>query len=342
MKKLFNWSAILMLLMLVQACAQPETRTPRSVGATSEILVVTQTKEQWDGKAGEAIRAYFGQDQYGLPQSEPRYRIANITIANLSEMFKKHRNILVVEYDKKLKEPEAEMRTNLWAQPQRVFKITAPDADSWIHAFDEKKERFLALFDKSERERLTNIYRPTADYKVISQVEETMGVKMLIPEGFFVAKNQGNFMWIRKELADISHGLIIYSQPYTDTADLSPSRLIYVRDSLLQKHIPGPVDGSFMSTDKEFVLPVSKPIASFVTDFAVETRGMWYVVGDFMAGPFLAYTVVDEVHGRLVTVEGYVYAPGKNKRDYLRQLEAILYTFELTKNKQTEQAADQN
>ena len=90
------------------------------------------------------------------------------------------------------------------------------------------------------------------------------------------------------------------------------------------------------------MLAKSEPIASFVTDFAVETRGMWNVVGDFMAGPFLAYTVVDEVHGRLITVEGYIYAPGKNKRDYLRQLEAILYTFELTKNKQAEQAAIQN
>jgi hypothetical protein len=342
MRQIFNWVAGFVVLIIVQACAQPESRTPRSVGATSEILVVTQNQDQWDGKPGEAIRAYFAQDQYGLPQSEPLYRIANITISNLSDMFKKHRNILVVEYDKKLDEPLAEMRTNLWAQPQRVFKITAPDADSWVDAFDEQKESFLALFNKSERERLMNIYRPTADYKVISQVEETMGLKLLIPEGFYVAKNEGNFMWIRKELADISQGLIIYTRPYTDTADLSPSRLIYVRDSLLQKHIPGPVDGSFMSTDKEFMLPKSEPIASFVTDFAVETRGMWNVVGDFMAGPFLAYTVVDEVHGRLITVEGYVYAPGKNKRDYLRQLEAILYTFELTKNKQAEQAAIQN
>ncbi len=338
MRKLYYWFAIVIVFVLTYACAQPESRTPRSVGATSEILVVTQTPDQWEGKEGEAIRAFFAQDQYGLPQSEPLYRIANITISNLSDMFKKHRNILVVEYDKKLKEPIAEMRTNLWAQPQRVFKITAPDADSWVKAFEENKESFLALFNKSERERLMNIYRPTADYKVINEVEKTFGIKMMIPEGFYVAKNEGNFMWIRKELVDYSQGLIIYTRPYTDTLELSPSRLIYVRDSLLQKYIPGPVDGSFMSTDKEFVLPQSKTIASFVADYAVETRGMWNVVGDFMAGPFLSYTVVDEVYGRLITVEGYVYAPGKDKRDYLRQLEAILYTLELP---QSDAADDQ-
>ncbi len=63
----------------------------------------------------------------------------------------------------------------------------------------------------------------------------------------------------------------------------------------------------------------------------METRGVWNVVGDFMAGPFLSYTVVDERHGRLITLEGYVYAPNKPKRDYLRQMEAILYSLEIPK-----------
>ncbi len=42
-------------------------------------------------------------------------------------------------------------------------------------------------------------------------------------------------MWIRKEVADYGQGLILYVRPYRDTADLSPSRIIKVRDSLLQK-----------------------------------------------------------------------------------------------------------
>lgn len=340
MRQLFKWTVVFVILVLLQSCAQPEVRTARSVGATSEILVVTQNQEQWDGKAGEAIRAYFAQDQYGLPQAEPLYRIANITVSNLSEIFKKHRNILVVEYDKKLKEPVAEMRTNLWAQPQRVFKITAADADSWVAEFDEQKEGFLSLFNQSERERLMNIYRPTADYKVINEVEKTFGFKLLIPEGFYVAKNEGNFMWIRKELADYGQGLILYSRPYRDTADLNNSKLISVRDSLLYRHIPGPVEGSFMSTEKEFVLPQSKVVLNFSTSYTIETRGLWNVVGDFMAGPFLAYTIVDESHGRLITVEGYVYAPGKDKRDFLRQLEAILYTFELPQKESDGEQAD--
>jgi hypothetical protein len=37
--------------------------------------------------------------------------------------------------------------------------------------------------------------------------------------------------------------------------------------------------------------------------------------------------VVDEQHNRVVTVDGYVYNPGRDKRDLVRQIEALLYTL---------------
>ncbi len=317
------------LVMFLTQCKEPTPRIARSVGATSELLVVTQSEDQWEGMAGEAIRNYFGQEQYGLPQPEALFRIANINVSNLSDMFRKHRNILVVEIDPKLDEAVVETRTDLWSKPQRVVKIAAASQQQWVEAFEKQKDGIRLLYDKSERERLMNIYRPTADYKVIEEVSKTLGIKLMIPEGFFVAKNEGNFMWIRKEVADYSQGLILYTLPYRDTLDLSDNRIIQVRDSLLQKFIPGPSEGSFMSTDKEFIKPEIKRVSHFVTDFAIENRGVWNVVGDFMAGPYLAYTIVDQKHGRLITVEGYVYAPNKDKRDYLRQMEAILYSLEM-------------
>ena len=310
------------------SCNEPVHRIARSVGATSEILVVTQTKDQWEGIQGEAVRNYFGQDQYGLPQSEALYRISQIEVENLSDMFKKHRNLLIIENNPRLSEAVVENRSDLWAKPQRVIKITAPDAQSWISAFDANKEGFKLLFDRSERERLHNIFRPTANAKIMEAVAANFGVKLLIPEGFYIAKNETDFMWIRKETNDFSQAFILYASPYSDTNELSSQSVISRRDRITQQHIPGPVHGSFMSTDKEFVLPQVVNTPHYVTDFAVEMRGVWNVVGDFMAGPFLSYTVVHPKTSKLVTMEGYVYAPNKPKRDHLRQLEAILYSME--------------
>ncbi len=317
------WAA----LIFATACEPGERRPPRSVGATSEILVVTQNPEQWNGLQGETIRAYFGQFQYGLPQEEPLYKLVNITSDKLSDMFKKHRNIIIVESNPQLEEAVVETRNNLWSNPQRVIKITAPTAESWAAAFETNKTGFRILFDRTERERLMNIFRPTNNATLVEELYKHMGIQMIIPEGYFMAKKEPGFAWIRREAVDMSQALLIWEMPYRDTFDLNPARLLAVRDSITRKHIPGPTPGSFMSTDKEFVPPMVTYTDQFVTDYAVEQRGMWIVVGDFMGGPFVSYTVVNPITQKLLTVEGYVYAPNKDKRDLLRQLEALLFSL---------------
>lgn len=324
-------SIFLMLMLFVVSCSEPEQRIARSVGATSEILVVTQNKSQWDGDEGNAIRAFFGQDQYGLPQEEPSFKVTNINVEKLSDMFKKHRNLLIVETNKNQEEATVETRSDLWAKPQRVIKITAADATAWVEAFEKNKEGFMLLYERSERERLLNIFRPTAKIEVMEPIRKTFGINLTVPEGFYIAKQTNDFIWLRKETNDFSQGLIIYQTPYTDTIAFSHESIIALRDSVVKEYIPGPVDGSFMTTDKEFVPPVTIKTANYVTDFAVETRGMWNVVGDFMGGPFLSYTLVNPNSQRLLTLEGYVYAPNKDKRDHLRQLEALLYSLEFPK-----------
>ena len=51
--------------------------------------------------------------------------------------------------------------------------------------------------------------------------------------------------------------------------------------------------------------------------------------GGSMGGPFYSHTRVDEVNKRVVTVEGFVFAPSKRKRNYIRLLEAAVYTVKL-------------
>jgi hypothetical protein len=62
---------------------------------------------------------------------------------------------------------------------------------------------------------------------------------------------------------------------------------------------------------------------------AFETRGKWEVKDDFMAGPFLNYTVIDEKNDRLVVFEGFTYAPSVSKRAFLFELEAIAKSMKI-------------
>lgn len=314
--------------MALFACTNKDKtgRKDRSSGGTSEILVVTQNDEQWEGMIGDSIRAFFLQAQYGLPQPEAINKLAHLNVNGFTDMFKKHKCILLVEINPNLEKPVVETGEDLWSAPQRVIKIIAPSRTSWCEAFNQQKEAYKVLYDKVERERIMSMLRPSTDREIVNRIEEKMGFKMTVPMGYYIAKDESDFMWIRKELDKNSYGIFIYSTPYRDTLQLELNSLVSVRDRMMQKYVPGPAQGSFMTTEKEFVPPMLNYISTFPTGFAAEMRGMWCLVGDYMAGPFVSYTFPDNNSGNLVTVEGYVYYPNQNKRDDLLQVQSILYS----------------
>jgi hypothetical protein len=58
-------------------------------------------------------------------------------------------------------------------------------------------------------------------------------------------------------------------------------------------------------------------------------RGLWKLENAFMGGPFINISLLDENRNRVVTVDAFVYAPGLDKRNYVREVEAILNTFKI-------------
>ena len=58
-------------------------------------------------------------------------------------------------------------------------------------------------------------------------------------------------------------------------------------------------------------------------------RGLWRMQGDMMGGPFVSHTRLDEKNHRVVVAEGFVYAPETDKRNFMRRIEAALFTLRL-------------
>jgi hypothetical protein len=270
------------------------------------------------------IQEFFGQELPGLPQPEPMYDMAHIPTDNFSKMFQTHHNIFIVDINPEFAEPLLETRKDLWASPQRVIKMTVPDEASFYAEFDLNKEAFIEFFNANERRRATDAYRAIEDRKITDFVKENSDIEILIPESFYIAVGQKDFVWLRREAQRFSQGILIYSFPYTDTLAFNYDRIIQTRDSITRINVPGPSEGSYMKTSM-IEPPVVKRI-DFNGSFAVEMRGMWELEGDFMGGPFVSYTLVDEIQNRVVTIEGFVYNPGNDKKNLLRQVEALIYT----------------
>ena len=330
MKRQFNLVVVIALAVLVAACGNnPGTaKKDRSVGGTSEIMIVTQNDEQWNGSIGDSLRHFFLDYQYGLPQPEARNELAHINLAGFSDMFKKHKNIIEVEINPSLGKAVAETAVDLWAAPQRYIKISAPNITAWVELFDNQKEVYQQWFDQVERERIMNVFRPTKDEAIADAIAKKFGFTLTVPQGFYIAKDEPDFMWIRKEQERSSACLVIYQTPYKDTVQFSTPSLVAMRDMMMQQYIPGPLDGSYMATETEFVPPMVTTVRDFPAGYTVEMRGMWRVVNDFMGGPFVSYTFADNRTGNLVTVEGYYYEPNQKKRNQLLQLQSILYSLE--------------
>lgn len=323
---------IFSLVLLTNSCDQKTDSTkPRSIGSTSEILVVLDNQQQWDNIIGKTIRTYFEKEQYGLNQSEPIFNVAHLSKQNFSDMFKKHRNILIVHIDPKLTKTKVESIEDHWASPQQIINIESPSNQSFSETLSENASTIIDKYNLAERKRILSVFRPASRNKVTDQLVKTFHYKMTIPNGFFVAKSEPGFMWIRKEANDYSQGIIIIAEPYQDTAQFSSASIVARSNRFLQQYVPGEQDSSYMQIDEEYLDVQAKTITDFITDYAIEIRGLWNVEGDFMGGPFLSYTFLDPQSNQIVTLHGYVYHPNKKKRDLLRQVESILYSTQFTK-----------
>jgi hypothetical protein len=331
MKRAFQFFSILVLSIILISCGDNEVTELHSSGKTAEIIISLNSEAEWKGEIGDSIKAFFNLEYEILPQPEPLFGMAFVPIPWLTEnkMFKSHHNILIVDIDKKVNETTFEAKKDFWASPQRVIKITSPSDEAFINYWEEKKESIYGILMDSEYERLNKTFHTFRDRDIITEVRKAFGFQLEIPSGFYIATNKAGFMWIRKEAKHHSQGIIIYTYDFVDTMAFEKERIISFRDALTEEFIPGPSEGSYMTVAQEYASIISKRIG--IGDmFAVETRSLWRLENDFMGGPFVNYTFVDERKNKVVSIDCYIYAPNKPKRDLMIQMEAIAHSIKFT------------
>ena len=300
-----------------------------SGGRTSEVLVV-MGDQNWKGSAGDTIRATLAEVPAWLANPQPEYILSHINKSQFGSVYKKFRNILIVQFKPELKKARISIGVDKWARPQTVVRIQAPDLQSFLDVFTKYKYRIKDSFHSNEVRRIASAYKGMEEKDVTKKVINKFSIKMIFPRGFYVATDGADFMWLRRPTAEVEEGVMIYTYPYSDTSDFNYHKILAIRDSITQKYVPGPVEGSYMKVSRIFP-PVARRV-DFKGNYATEVRSWWDVQGYAMGGPFISYTFVDTVANRMICLDGYIKAPGKEKRDLLLHIEAIFSTFELVNN----------
>ncbi|MBQ0081484.1 MAG: DUF4837 family protein [Alistipes sp.] len=304
-------------------------------GAPYELLVVANAQE-WESSIGEQIRNLFSRP---IPiVDEPSFTIMRVTADDFKNILPEHRNILLVSVSPKVKKAAAIIKYDVISAPQIQITLQAPSLEEMLQYLNENGDNLLQVFEIAERNRTIKYAQNFSETKIQELIKEKFGINMLIPKGYTLRSQSDNFVWISYEFPTASQGFFIYSYKYTGQASLSRDRLIQKRSEFASR-IPGPADGSFMSTVREVPNAEDDGYVPFEADYAtlrissrpwIEMRGLWDVENYFMGGPFVSYTTVYE--NNVVTLDCYVYSPKHPKRNYLRPLEHLVFLMDFPKH----------
>ena len=302
---------ILFFLITALSCSGNQQKLlPPSSGNINNISVVTND-ELWEGAVGEVIRENFGRPIYGLPQIEPIFSLSHIPSKVFSGFATKSRTILKID----VSENEGVFNfKNTYASPQRIIQITANSPDKIIEIINENLNSIYSTMYFNEIQEKQR--RISKNLNKTQAIKKNTGVSLRFPSAYRVAKADTNFVWIRRDIETGSVNLFIQRQK-----NQTEQSIIEKRDSISKIYIPGPVENTYMSTDLIYT-PNTQQI-NVGGKQVFETRGLWEIEGQFMAGPFLNFQIKlgdDD----FIMLDGFVYSPGSTKREYIFELEAIM------------------
>lgn len=318
---------VLSLIVFLSAIAcqdkNPKTKKNRknlisSTGSINSLSIIIDDS-LWKGEIGESLRKEFTKSVTGLPQEEPLFSLGHIPPKAFSGFATSSRLFIKIEGSE---EPRFGIFRDSLASPQVGVIIGGKDTKTITDLIEGNAGKIISTFKKTEVE--ANLKRISKSLKSTATLKEKFGLEMKFPSVYRYAVEEDDFVWLRK---DISHGsmeILVYEVPL-NTIDKDTNvikNIIEMRDSIGEKYIPGPTEGSFMITEKAY--------APYLYDIKIDgkptylTKGTWEVEDAWMAGPFVNYAIRDEKNDRYLVLEGFVFKPkAPTKRNNIFELQAI-------------------
>lgn len=297
----------------------------------------------------DLVEAIMSADMPCMPQVEPYFRLTQVSTAQFDDMFKPTRNILFVDINpQKYTQLKTKVSNDYWSTPQAICRIQTPSQEEFVTYWLEHGEEIRDWFVNQEIKRQVKFYRASTN-KEARAILQQQGYDMLIPEDYIVIMDtvlggattfslrnpitvapEIRLLWCCNNKGTMRRDLVVYTYPYTDENTFTLNYLNAKRDAILSRVVSASVEGSYMGTEYKVFPPQMRAITVQEDEYATEIRGLWKILdGEAMGGPYVSHTRLDQVNGRVVTAEAFIYAAGQKKRNALRQAEAILYTLQL-------------
>ena len=346
----------LMLFVTLVGCG--DSYRPRATGPNEQITVVMDSTH-WQGPLGEAVRQNVAPYVNTLPTPERMFDLKQVDLTSslIFDNVQKRKNVIFVAplSDSASSNVASFLRDrlsadalnavesgqtavvpkpDLWRASQRIYFITASTSDGIIKALEANgpdiQDTFREIIlTRQQREMFDRGRQPALEDTLMAHHDFAVNVQ----HDYQIAIDTTNFVWLRRILLDSRRSLFVYYKENADPSTITPEWIYATRDSLTKRYMQGNV-GGYVKID--YRRPLDTENINFLDRYAFETRGLWYMIEEEEdgsitqfggGGPFVNYTFYDQPSGRIYMVDGMVFAPKYDKRDFLRQLEVIARTF---------------
>jgi hypothetical protein len=307
---------------------------------------------QWQGELGESIRETLEAYVPGVARPERLFTVRYIEPTLFNSVLNKARNLIfVATLDSKTKggltvrnylsknyiqdHPDKFIisQKDLYASGQDALYLFSSTSAELIERINNNKSIIRDFFDNKEGERLLkSLYVAKEEKSVESYMTKTHGFSVRVPNGYRIEADDPAFFWLRS-VGQVDKNIFISYRDYTSKDVFKNGNLIGFRDSITYNNVyDDPEDyESYIKVDT-MNLETEYITSQINNQYAKRIRGIWKANNLTIGGSFVSYVFVDSTTNRLYYIDGFVVAPGKNKREPLRELEVILKTFKTPKN----------
>jgi len=321
-KTLFLW---LLVSGCLSSCTFKNDKLEKESTAAINTIAVIIDDQLWKGEVGDSIRNKFASPVLGLPQEEPLFTINQYPVKLFEGFSTDTRNIIIVKKDN---ENKFEIKENEFSTPQNAFHISGKTALEILEILEKNTPTIIKKMRATEIAQNQKIYKDSLlDTK---KIQKKFNIDILIPSKYEYVMRRKNFIWLKSEIISGNTSIIIYQIPLKSINNSNAvNDIVKTRDSIGKLYIHGSDRRTQMVTEAAYSPYFFKTTLAGRKTY--ETKGTWQMKNDFMSGPFINYIIFDKVNKRILVIEGFCYAPSKEKRDLMFELESIIKSIQFKK-----------
>lgn len=343
-----------LLLIIFSGCNEELARKyeakPTALGRLNEIVIISD-QSLLDSPIKDTTIYYFESSYPIMPTPEPMFDLrffslkdleyeplrkelrTYVLLANLDDMeslaTQMVRNDLGEERFRQAKAGNitSSVGRDKWAKNQIVIYLFGNGMDDLAKTIKKSYSAVAKRINEHDKQQLaSSVYAVKQENLGLTRkIEERYGVEVLIPGDYLVAieDTKNDFLWLRKDTKDAILNMTISKLPYSGPKMLEKTFINQHRDKIGKQYITSTTPGSYLVTNTDD-LPTYEYVGEKDGMYLKEYRGIWEMTDDYMGGPYVTYAIVNEGKSELVIINTFVYAAGKEKRNYIQQLEYIV------------------